>query len=272
MTTKRSPRFRWLVSLLLFIVLETISLIMISESSFVQQLKINGAYMSVRGALAQAGSDIKYYFNLREVNADLSAENGTLLAELERYRASYICKDTAEVKYNYIPASIVANSTNNKQNFIIIDKGRRDGVKEDMGVVSPLGVAGVVSRVSEKYSYVISLLNVNQSISARIGKSGAFGPLFWDGKSASKAILADIPQHINISIGDTIYTSGYSTIFPPEIPIGTAGKSKIVRGTHKEIEVNLFQNFRTLKYVRVVKNRDKEELDNLIINDETGSK
>ena len=266
MTNKRSPRFQWLVSLLIFILLETISLIMISESSFFQQLKISGAYMSVRGTLARAGTEIKYYFNLADVNSTLAKENEMLLAELEKYRSTGISSDTLEAQYNYIPATIIANSTNNTQNFIILDKGRRDGIEKDMGVVSPSGVVGVVSKVSERFAYVISMLNINHSVSARIGSDGAFGPMFWDGKSAKRAILTDIPQHIEFNVGDTVFTSGFSTIFPPQIPIGSAGKSKTVRGTHKEIEVELFQDFKTLKFVRVIKNVNKVELDSLMTN------
>jgi len=272
MTQKRSPRFQWLVSLLLFLVLEGFSLIMISENSFFQHLKISGAYMAVRGSLSKTGSEIRYFFNLRDVNRELEKENQRLLSSLESFRGSGAEADTSEAQYIYIPARIVANSTNNKQNFIIIDKGSRDGVKEDMGVISPLGVAGVISKVSERYSYVISLLNINQSISARIGREGAFGPMVWDGKSAQRALLTDIPQHIRFTVGDTIFTSGFSTIFPENIPLGTAGKSKILRGTHKEIQVRLFQDFKSLRYVRVVINRHKEELDSLIQKDETRGK
>lgn len=272
MVQKRSPRFQWLVSLLVFIVLETISLIMISESSFFQHLKISGAYMSVRGVLSRTGSDIKYFLSLRDVNSELAMENEKLMSMLESYRYLGVPADTAETKYDYIPAKIISHSTNNKQNYIIIDKGSRDGVKEDMGIVSPMGIAGVVSKVSDRYSYVISLLNINQSISARIGREGAFGPMIWDGRSAQRALLTDIPQHIKFAIGDTIYTSGFSTIFPENIPVGTAGKSRIIRGTHREIQVRLFQDFKTLRYVRVVINRHREELDNLIIKNETRGK
>ena len=152
MTQKRSPRFQWLVSLLLFLVLEGFSLIMISENSFFQHLKISGAYMAVRGSLSKTGSEIRYFFNLRDVNRELEKENQRLLSSLESFRGSGAEADTSEAQYIYIPARIVANSTNNKQNFIIIDKGSRDGVKEDMGVISPLGVAGVIIKVSNRYS------------------------------------------------------------------------------------------------------------------------
>ena len=97
--------------------------------------------MAVRGSLSKTSSQIKYFFSLRDVNRELEKENQRLLSSLESFRNAGTSADTSEAQYIYIPARIVANSTNIKQNFIIIDKGSRDGVKEDMGVISPQGVA-----------------------------------------------------------------------------------------------------------------------------------
>jgi len=158
---------------------------MISNDSFFQQVKIGGVYMGIRGSFSKAGSEMKYFVNLKKVNEELNSENEALLAV-----------DSVKPQFTYISAKIVSNGTNNKHNFIIIDKGRDSGVEEDMGVVSPNGVVGVVSSVSDSYSYVISMLNINQSVSAKIGTSGAFGPLIWDGKRADYALLTEIPQHM----------------------------------------------------------------------------
>jgi len=120
-----------------------------------------------------------------------------------------------------------------------------------------------VNAVSDNYSYIISLLNINQSVSAKISRLGAFGPLIWDGRSADYALLTEIPQHIKIQVGDSVVTSGFSSIFPPDIPLGTIRKSKIINGTHHEIQVKLFQDFRTLHYVNVVVSSHKEEVDKI---------
>ena len=272
---RRSPNLDRLYTLLLFIVMEILALMMISNDSLFQQIKIGGIYMGIRGSFSKAGSDINYYFNLRQVNEQLNTENELLLAQVERYR-SYIYRkdttdsagsfvvrvltDTVKPQFTYIPARIVANGTNKKHNFIIIGKGRQDGIEPDMGVVSPCGVVGVVSRVSDNYSFVISTLNINQSVSAKLGRDGAFGPLIWDGKRADYALLTEIPQHIRFTVGDTVYTSGYSTLFPENIPLGTVRKSRIIKGTHHEIRVKLFEEFSTLKFVRVVVNNDKNEI------------
>lgn len=291
MAKKRSPNLDRLIALLLFIVLEVFSLVMISNSSFFQQIKIGGIYMDIRGSLSKAVADAKYYTSLRDVNRALAEENLRLQTDLERYRAfAELTENAADTiaadsvrgvginipdslaQFEYIPARIVANSTNNKHNYLIINRGSRSGIRKDMGVVSPGGVVGIVSQVSERYAYVISLLNINQSVSAKIGKSGAFGPLIWDGKDAKTAVLTEIPQHIKFMVGDTVYTSGFSTLFPENIPIGTAGKSKIIRGTHHEIRVRLFQDFRTVRFVRVVSNKHSRELNELSRQYETGRK
>lgn len=269
---KKSPNTTILASILLFLVLETGSVLMMANSSVFQQVRIFGALMQIRGRLLKHETNIKYYFGLKSVNEQLAEQNHRLLNQIAKYQAQLdtLKKDTLSYKplsdssvFIYVPAKIVGNSTNKQQNFIIIDKGRKDGVDKDMGVISPNGVIGVVCAVSENYSYVISLLNINQSVSAKISRSGAFGPLIWDGRSPDYALLTEIPQHIKIQVGDSVVTSGFSSLFPPDIPLGTIRKSKIIKGTHHQIQVKFFQDFRTLRFVNVVINKHKDEIDKI---------
>jgi len=269
---KRSPVTPILATILLFLALETGSVLMIAYNSVFQQVRIFGVLMQIHGRFLNAQTNIKYYFSLRNVNEQLADENSRLLNQLAKYQTQLdtLKADSLSYKplgdssdFSYIPAKIIGNSTNKKQNYIIIDKGRKDGVGKDMGVISPNGVIGVVNAVSDNYSYIISLLNINQSVSAKISRLGAFGPLIWDGRSADYALLTEIPQHIKIQVGDSVVTSGFSSIFPPDIPLGTIRKSKIINGTHHEIQVKLFQDFRTLHYVNVVVSSHKEEVDKI---------
>ncbi|MFA6334171.1 MAG: rod shape-determining protein MreC [Bacteroidales bacterium] len=256
----------------LFIVLETGSLVLMGNNSLFQKVRIGGAMMQIQERFLKAEANIKYYVSLKSVNEQLADENNRLLNQLAKYQTqldtltadSLVCKPLGDSSdFSYIPAKIISNSTNKKQNYIIIDKGRKDGVGKDMGVISPKGVVGVVSAVSDNYSYIISLLNINQSVSAKISRSGAFGPLIWNGRSADYALLTEIPQHIKIQIGDSVLTSGFSSLFPADIPLGSIRKSKIIKGTHHEIQVKLFQDFRTLHYVNVVVNSHKDEIDTI---------
>ena len=101
------------------------------------------------------------------------------------------------------------------------------------------------------------------SISSRIGRSGTVGRLEWDGRSRNKAIMKDILHHVELHEGDTVFTSGYSSIFPPDIPLGVLGKSKVVNGSTYEIEVKLFEDYSALRYVTVVNNAAQEEVTRL---------
>ncbi|MDP3452990.1 MAG: rod shape-determining protein MreC [Bacteroidales bacterium] len=263
----KSPFIRALTTLLLFLALQGFSLIIISRESLFQSVRIGGVVMHLKTGVSGFTSDINYYFGLGDVNDMLRAENLKLLRELELYKKisphsdSLLKSGEVTPDFSYIPAKVVANSTNKLHNYIILNKGRKNGVEKDMGVISPRGVVGVVTSVSDHFSYVISFLNINQSVSAKITPSMAFGPLIWEGRRTDYATLIEIPYHINFMVGDTVYTSGFSTLFPPDLPLGTVRKSEVTKGSHHNIQVKLFQDFSTLHYVNIVVNNNKEELD-----------
>ena len=146
---------------------------------------------------------------------------------------------------------------------MIIGKGSADGETEGSGVITGKGAVGIIDAVSENFSYARSFKNHEMSISARLGRNGAVGPLSWDGRSSAGAILKEIPHHVEFEKGDTVYTSGYSSIFPPDIPLGTAGEAKIVNGATYDIEVTLFEDFAALRHVTIVDNLGRQEMTRL---------
>ena len=266
----RSPILRGLATIILFLALEVVSILFIANDSVFQRVKISGAAMYLKSGVSSVTSDIRYYFWLKEHNEVLLRENQRLKEQLAIYRTKGEMADTLEgflpttPDFTYIPAKIISNSTNKLNNFIIINRGRKHGVQKDMGVISPEGVVGVVSSVSDNYSYIISFLNINQSVSARIEPSGAFGPLVWEGRSSDYATLTEVPYHIRVSVGDTVFTSGFSTLYPPNVPLGTIRRSTIIMGSHHNFQVRLFQNFNSLRYVSVVVNNKKNELNQFL--------
>ena len=270
MWNNKSPIIDKMLRAGLFFALCAASLILIVKDSLFQKIKISGYVMYVKSGIAGVSSEINYYFNLKKVNEQLLSENLMLRNRIEQALSavenmdSLILHNTDDADFSYIPAKIISNSTNKLQNFIILDKGSKHGVEPDMGVISTGGVVGVVSSVSAKYSYVISFLNTNQSVSAKITPANAFGPLIWDGRDITVATLTEIPHHIEYSPGDSIYTSGFSTMFPAGIPIGTAMESSYVRGAHHVIRVKLFQDFSTLSFVNIVVNHNKHDIDKII--------
>lgn len=260
--------FPLIVNAAIFILLEIAALNMLRNNSELQSLwlsRISHTFM----AKVWGGSDrLRHYFSLNKENERLAQENAILNQQLKEYRdredQSYSDSLTAELKtygdYVYAPATIVKISRNKQHNYFIINKGSEDGIRPQSGIITNSGVVGIIDAVDKHYSYGLSFMNSDISVSSRIGKEGAVGPLSWDGVSVDKAVLKEIPLQYKYSPGDTVWTSGYSAIFPPDIPLGVTGGSKIVNGAVNEIEVHLFENFTALRFVTVVENIGRDEI------------
>ena len=258
---------RNILTVAVFIILEIASVLMLSRNDQIQRLwiaRISHGFMARTWGASQSVSN---YFSLKRQNDELALENDRLQKLVRGYELAAREADPASKPvladngFNYIPATIIKSSTNTQHNYLIIDKGSEDGVTRNSGIITDKGVIGIVDAVSSHYSYAISFLNTELFISARIGNSGAVGPLAWDGTGSDRAILKEIPLQFKFAPGDTVYTSGYSTIFPPDIPIGVAGESKIINGATNEIKVDLFQNHKALKYVTIVSNTRAAEIE-----------
>jgi len=277
----RSGVIRTLLTILLFLVLEVGSLVMVVNDGTFQRAKISSVIFTISSSVDRLSSQVRYFFNLRNINTQYQEENLWLSQELHKYKAMVerqsllipthedsVSSAEADVDsvFSFIPANVIKNSTNTLHNFLVIDKGRKDGIESDMGVISSSGVIGIISSVSENYSYVISFLNINQKLSARITSSNAAGTITWDGRSIHRATLTEIPLHIKFNPQDTVSTSGFSSLFPANIPIGTIESSVQTQGAHHKIEVKLFQDFSTLRYVNIVRNNHRNEIDSLLKN------
>lgn len=265
---KRRPLFPRILSAAIFIFLEIAALSILRSGSQARNLWLARAGHGFMGTVWGATEGVKNFFALRKTNEKLAEENFRLRTVIERgtfqQHQAYI--DTLSGlprigHFEYLNAEVVKASRNKQHNYIIVSKGYEDGVKEKSGIVTTEGVVGIVDAVSAHYSFALSLLNADISISARLGTEGAVGPLAWDGKSRRGAILREIPLQYKFEPGDTVFTSGYSSIFPPDIPLGTAGESRIINGATMEIKVSLFQDFGSLRYVTLVHNTDFDELE-----------
>lgn len=257
-----------LINAAIFIVLEVAALNMLSNNGPLQGLWFSRGAQNFMGAVWGGSQSVKDYFSLKKINDALSQENEALkmrLAEFESI-ASESRRDSMDnfsQDFEFLPAEIVKISNNTQHNYIIVGKGSDDGVTEGAGVITGKGAIGVIDAVSPRFSYARSFKNHDMSISARIGREGSVGPLTWNGRSSSGAILSEIPHHMEFEVGDTVYTSGYSSIFPPDIPLGVIGKSKIVNGATYEIDVTLFEDYGALRYVMIVGHLGKEEIKKL---------
>ena len=258
-----------LINTAVFILLEIAALGMLRHGDSLQDLFISKAAHGFLGYFWGVSESIADYASLRTENRHLAEEILQLtetITRLEEEAAAAASRDSADYtsawrgKYEFIPAEVIKNSVNKQHNYLIIGKGSDDGVRPQTGIITSRGVIGIVDAVSRHYSYAISFLNSDSSISARIGKDGAAGPMVWDGKGSGNALLREIPLQVKFEEGDTVYTSGFSTIFPPDIPIGRITGSRIVNGATFEIKVSLFQDFSSVRHVCLVRNRDLDEI------------
>ncbi|MEG2820458.1 MAG: rod shape-determining protein MreC, partial [Muribaculaceae bacterium] len=89
--------------------------------------------------------------------------------------------------------------------------------------------------------------------------------LVWDGKSPYNAVLEEMPRHVKFAKGDTIVTSGYSSVFPEGIIVGTIAGRKIENNDNSySLIIKLTTDFTQLSTVRAIKNNFSEELQNLV--------
>ena len=158
---------------------------------------------------------------------------------------------------------MINSSFNKTKNCIVIDKGRKDGILTEMAVCSSEGVVGVVEKVSQHYARVLPLINTNLRVSAKIKKNGYYGSLQWDGDDYRYSYLNDIPFHVNAEIGDTIVTSGFSSIFPEGKLIGFIESVNKETANFLKIKVKLATDFKRISDVYVIENTKKEEQQDL---------
>jgi rod shape-determining protein MreC len=168
------------------------------------------------------------------------------------------------MQHEVLSAKLIKNSYISPRNYVTIDKGARDGVHQDMGVITTDGILGIVENVSNKFATVQSVLNTKSNINAKIKGTEYFGSLIWDAKDYTVVQLVDIPRLVPLVVGDTIVTGGMSSIFPENVPVGTIKKYDLNDSkSFYNIDVELFSDMANIKNVYLIENKDKEEIQEL---------
>lgn len=257
-------------SKLLFLLLLTISLVLIIQTHSFHKSSFISSANGVTGFVYDKINNTKEFLHLKDENKTLADENARLRELLYNSVGS---SDSLEVlkrfptpsdEFNVIPAKVIRNSFNLKENYLTIKGGTKQGIKADLGVINSNGVIGIIERASNGYATVQSILNTESRINAKIKGANHFGTLQWDGKNTGYVQLTDIPRLADIFKGDTIVTGGISTIFPENIPIGVIEKAYTNEtSNYYTINVRLFNDMTNIGYVYVIKNKDIEEIEEL---------
>jgi rod shape-determining protein MreC len=254
----------------MFFTLEILAFVLIYRFNNYQKASFVNYTTGVTSSFYNRVSDVESYFKLRTVADSLQRENARLHNQLltSYYQNNLTTKTISDSvykqQYTYLAARVVNNSVTKRNNYITINRGRLHGVMPEMAVISESGIVGIVLNVSDHYATVLSFLNNNCKISAKLERTQAFGSLVWDGKDPRYARLLDVNKHVPIKVNDLVITSNYSTIFPEGIPIGRISDFSIDAGDNfHTIQVQLFTDFSTLSTVYVINNLLKNEQKNL---------
>ncbi len=257
---------------LLFIFLEVICFVLLFRFNNYQQSVFFTSANAVAGKIYEVSGGISSYFHLKSVNEDLLDRNmaleqqiTNLESQLKDYRIDSITMNSIrsleQADYQIFKAHVIHNSLNQADNYITLDKGSSSGIRPEMGVVDGSGVVGIVYKTSPSYSLVISVLNSKSSISCKIIGSEYFGYLKWEHGDSRYAYLKDLPRHAEFNLGDTVVTSGYSTVFPAGVMVGTVDDmSDSNDGLSYLLKIKLATDFGKLGNVRVISRNGQEEL------------
>ncbi|MBK7213700.1 MAG: rod shape-determining protein MreC [Bacteroidales bacterium] len=255
---------------LLFLLLESIALILLVNSTYYQRSMLQSTGNSVSGRFYSSVSNVSEYLKLRRTNELLATENALLrqmkgISFLKTDTSTFWVQDTLyKQQYTYMVARVIYNTVGKRNNYIMLNKGRRHGIDKDMAVITSNGVVGTVVNVSDNFAWVMSILNRQTKLSGRIKKNNQMGTIVWNGMDHSYGTLTDIPAHVKIAKGDTIVTSGFSYIFPANLMLGTIQDFRVEQGEHFYIIPFKFSvDFNSLDYVYVVRNLLKDEQEKL---------
>ncbi len=253
---------------IIIILLEIKSFSLIVMHNSYQRTVFSGYAASFFGSISAVVTDIDDYFYLKVTNEKLVAENTNLRSQIEELKKAlpskdrdslWIKNDSIDVDYVFRTAEMINSGFNKTKNYITIDKGQADGIRAEMAVCSSEGVVGVEERASKHYAKVIPLINTNLRVSAKIKKNGYYGSLQWDGDDYRYSYLNDIPFHVNAEVGDTIVTSGFSTIFPEGKLIGFVESVNKETANFLSIKVKLATDFKRISDIYVIAYTKKQE-------------
>ncbi|MGN8070652.1 rod shape-determining protein MreC [Mucilaginibacter sp. 22184] len=250
----------------LFLIFEISSLLIYVKYNSFQKATFINSTNKVTGTLYTQVSQFYGYLSLKEVNDSLARENAQLRGMLksalyvDTVEKHKVVDTTYKQQYTYIVARVVNNSTNKRSNYITINRGSKEGIAKDMGVICGSGVVGMVVDVSEHLAIVQSVLNKNTRFSAMLANNKEIGSFIWGADlDPKKGLLTDIQNDAQPKLGEQVVTSGYS-LFPTGIPFGKISNLHAKGGgLLLNVDVTLAVDFSKLEYVYVVNNKFAQE-------------
>ena len=258
---------------LVFLLLQGVALWMLFKYNRFHKAVFLGVASEVTGSINTRVDKVDDYFHLSEENRRLHRMNDSLMNQL---RNNFVPADTtarlvtdttrydstnAVRRYLYRDAKVVYNSVNSESNYLQLNRGAAQGIRDNMAVLNSGGEAvGVVVNVSKNFSQVMSLLHVKSRVTAALKKSGDYGTLEWDGENPHLLTLKGIPKNVDVKPGDTVVTSVYSYNFPPGFLVGRVAAIQTEKASgFYVLKIRTAANFNSIQQVFVVENLQRDE-------------
>lgn len=248
---------------LLFLLLEAIAVLLLVSNQPYHNRITSSVIGNFANSFFSIRANITHYFYLNTENKRLIEENARLLTCLEQYNTTQ-SKRQIDTVFAFIPARVLNTTTHFRTNYIVINKGAKDGIEQNMGIISSEGAAGIITDVSENFATAMSLLHKQINISVRFKKNRHLAHLQWEGNNPNIGSIRHIPTHLILHKGDSIVTSGNSFLFPEGIFVGTI--EQIITSSNEDLNtatIRFATDFNTLQHVYVLKNNFRSELDSL---------
>jgi rod shape-determining protein MreC len=271
---------------LLFLLLQVFCIFFIVQYSKYHQAMFGKTANNITGKVNAQYDKIESYFQLKKTNDSLVKANERLYNKLA---SNFSLPDSSNKtvidsirtdsvlqyrRFTYMAAKVLSNAVTSQSNFIVLQSADAGRMRVGMGVVDPNnGVVGAVTDVSGQFAVVMSLLHKDSRISGKLFKTGETGTITWDGKYPNIVTLTGIPKSAKIAKGDTVITSGFSTIFPKGLLLGRIDEIFQETATNNfKIQLRTATNFYNLEYAYVIDNLQQPAIDKLLEKAKNNSK
>lgn len=210
-------------------------------------------------------SSIADLANLREENNKMRAELDSLRTEVAQARdvvdenlelRRYFDLDVPWFAQKRVAAQIVADAPGNYKWAVVIDKGRNDGIRRDMAVISADGLVGKIIQADARQATVLLLIDPEAGSSAMTEEGSLTGLISGNGEGEPLSFQF-VEKDEDVTVGDRVFTSNFS-VFPRGIPIGYISEiSGDIRSTSFEISVSSYVDFKKLNVLQVILEQGK---------------
>jgi len=161
---------------IIFILMEIVCFALIFTNNNYHKVSFLNSSNVLSAAVEEQWNGIIEYTRLKSINDSIVSDNEKLRNLLEEYRRDDI-PAIEDSGFEYISAKVISATINRTQNSLTISKGRKDGLEQEMGVIGPNGIVGIVFGTSANYSSVMPLIHPEFKISVKFEKNEYFGSL-----------------------------------------------------------------------------------------------